>query len=350
MNIKIGNIKITRNSLPFVIGEVGINHNGEIKNALKMIDIAKNAGLNAIKFQTFKADEFISDKKLKYTYFSQGEKNTESMFEMFKRYELSNEDWKKIKKKCDEKKILFLSTPQNKSDLEILLDLGISAIKVGSDDFTNIPLIKEFTSTKLPLILSCGMANLSEIHTTLKLIGTFDGYPTILLHTTSQYPTPKIDTNLLKIKTLQKIFSDIPIGFSDHTKDPLASSIAVALGAVVFEKHFTLDNNLPGPDHWFSENPQSLKKWIDSIKDAFVLLGKPELEPTKEELKMKKIARRSIIASKNIKKNEKFTKKNLGFSRPGTGIEPSMYERILGLKSTREIRKNENIRFGDFVQ
>ena len=236
--IKLNNHIIAKGKPPFIIAEVGINHNGDIKNALKMIDIAKSSAVNAIKFQTFKASELISDHNQKYTYKSQGKKVTESMLDMFKRYELDKEDWKKIKKRCDEKKILFLSTPQNKTDLDLLLNLKITAIKVGSDDLTNLPLIKEYSSTGLPLFLSCGMADLSEISTSLNTIGSFDGYPTVLLHTTSQYPTPEKDVNLLKLKTLQNTFPNIPVGFSDHTQGPLASSLAVALGAVIFEKHF----------------------------------------------------------------------------------------------------------------
>lgn len=346
--IKLNNHIIAKGEPPFIIAEVGINHNGDIKNALKMIDVAKNSSVNAIKFQTFKASELTSDKSQKYTYKSQGKNITESMYEMFKRCELERKDWKKIKKRCDERKILFLSTPQNKTDLDLLLDLGISAIKVGSDDFTNLPLIKEFSTTKLPLLLSCGMADLSEICTSLNTIGAFDGYPTILLHTTSQYPTPVKDVNLLKLKTLQNIFQNIPIGFSDHTQGSLASSLAVSLGAVVFEKHFTLDNNLPGPDHWFSENPTSLKKWASSIKNAYTMLGNSILKPTKEELKMRKIARRSIVTLKDIKKGEKFKKNNLGVRRPGTGIPPVLLEKIIGLKSIKTIKKGEKIKFGDF--
>jgi len=346
--IKLNNHIIAKGKPPFIIAEVGINHNGDIKNALKMIDIAKSSAVNAIKFQTFKASELISDHNQKYTYKSQGKNVTESMYDMFKRCELEKGDWRKIKKRCDEKKILFLSTPQNKTDLDLLLDLGITAIKVGSDDFTNLPLIKEYSSTGLPLLLSCGMADLSEISTSLNTIGTFDGYPTVLLHTTSQYPTPEKNVNLLKLKTLENTFPNIPLGFSDHTQGPLASSLAVSLGAVVFEKHFTLDNNLPGPDHWFSENPLSLKNWVSSIKNAYALLGNSELKPTKDELKMRKIARRSIVTLKDVKKGEKFDMNNLGFRRPGTGLTPYFIENIIGLMSVRDIKKGEKINFGDF--
>jgi sialic acid synthase SpsE len=346
--IKLNNHIIAKGKQPFIIAEAGINHNGDIKNALKMIDVAKKSAVHAIKFQTFKASEFISDYNQKHTYKSQGKWITESMYDMFKRCELTKENWKKIKKQCDEKKILFLSTPQNKTDLDLLLDLGITAIKIGSDDFTNLPLIKEYASTKLPLILSCGMADLSEICTSLKSVGAFDGYPTILLHTTSQYPTPVKDTNLLKLKTLQNTFPNIPVGFSDHTQGSRASSLAVALGAVVFEKHFTLDHNLPGPDHWFSEDPTSLKEWVLSIKNSYAMLGNSIIKPTKEELKIRKIARRSIVALNDIMKGEEFSEKNIGLRRPGNGLKPIMMEKIVGQKSKQKISKGKLLTTDDF--
>ena len=343
--IKLNNRIIAKGKPPFIIAEAGINHNGDIKNALKMIDVAKKSAVNAIKFQTFKASELISDHNQKYTYKSQGKEITESMYDMFKRYELDKEDWKKIKKRCDEKNIMFLSTPQNKTDLDLLLDLGITAIKVGSDDFTNLPLIKEYSSTGLPLLLSCGMADISEISTSLNTVGTFDGYPTILLHTTSQYPTPAKDTNLLKLKTLEKIFPNIPLGFSDHTQGPLASSLAVAFGAVVFEKHFTLDNNFPGPDQWFSENPESLKQWCENIKKSYSMLGNSLLKPTNIERKNRNEFRRFIVAIKHIQKNEVFSRKNMGMRRTSEkkSLPPIFFEFLLGRKSIKNYSKGESI-------
>jgi len=343
--IKLNNRIIAKGKPPFIIAEAGINHNGDIKNALKMIDVAKKSAVNAIKFQTFKASELISDHNQKYTYKSQGKEITESMYDMFKRYELDKEDWKKIKKRCDEKNIMFLSTPQNKTDLDLLLDLGITAIKVGSDDFTNLPLIKEYSSTGLPLLLSCGMADISEISTSLNTVGTFDGYPTILLHTTSQYPTPAKDTNLLKLKTLEKIFPNIPLGFSDHTQGPLASSLAVAFGAVVFEKHFTLDNNFPGPDQWFSENPESLKQWCKNIKKSYSMLGNSLLKPTNIEKENRNEFRRFIVAIKHIQKNEVFSRKNMGMRRTSDkkSLSPIFFEFLLGRKSIKNYSKGESI-------
>ena len=339
--IKIENFDIGTNSSPFVVGEAGINHNGEISKALEMIEVAKKTGLNAIKFQTFKASEFIVDTTQTYTYKSQGKEITESMFEMFERCEFSKEEWYKIKRKCDQEKILFLSTPQNYSDLQLLLDLDIKAIKVGSDDLTNLPLLKKFASTNLPIILSSGMSTLDEISDALDTIGFSSGYPTLLLVTTSQYPTPHKDVNLMKFHTLSKNFSDLPLGFSDHTVGPLASSLACVLGAVFFEKHFTLDCNLQGPDHWFSANPEQLKIWRDSIMFSFEMLGDPTVKPTKREEKMKILARRSVFALRDIEKGQLFNYENLGIRRPGNGLKPIEIEKIFGTKATKKIIKGQ---------
>jgi len=342
-NIKIANKIIGEKSPPFLIAEAGINHNGSLKRALKMIEIAKKAGVNAVKFQTFKAEEFISNKKKKYRYFSKGNWVEESMYKMFKRYELSEDCWKKIKKKCKDNKIIFLSTPQNYSDLKILLKVGIPAIKVGSDDFNNIPLIKKYAKKKLPLILSSGMANLAEIKKTLKEV-KYKKCPVILMLCVSQYPVASADVNILRLNNLKKLFPSLVLGFSDHTRGHLASSIAVGLGARCFEKHFTLKNNDTGPDHWFSENPEGLKKWSDSIKKAYKMLGESTIKPTKGEEKMRLIARRSIVAYKNIKAGKKIIEKDLCFKRPGNGLAPSEIKKVIGLRAKIFIQKNKQIK------
>ena len=342
--LKINNYEISKENPPFIIAEAGINHNGSVERAIEMVRSAKNADVSAIKFQTFKADEFISDSSLTYTYTSQGKSITEPQLDLFKRCELSHDDFYKIKKACDDEKIFFLSTPQNKSDLDFLLELGISAIKVGSDDFTNIPLLKYYSKTKLPIIISCGMSTLEEIEETLTAIGTLDGYPTALLLTTSEYPTPPQNVNLQKLKTLSKKFPGIPLGYSDHTQGNLASSIAISFGACIFEKHFTLDNSLPGPDHWFSSNPSNLKIWSDSIKTSYQMMGSNEILPTESEIKMKTIARRSIVALEDIDIGETLNEKNIGLRRPGDGLPPKMFEKLLGKKA------NKNYEIGDKIE
>ena len=341
--IKIGNFIIGQKKEPFIIGEAGINHNGEIKKAFEMIELGKKSGLNAIKFQTFSADEFIANVSLTHTYFSQGKKITESQYNMFKQCEFSKEEWYKVKEKCDKEDILFLSTPENSSDLDLLLQIGIPAIKVGSDELINIPLLKEFAKTKLPIILSTGMCTLDEVAKSLNAIGALDDYPTILLVTTSEYPTPNESVNLLKFQTLAKNFPSIPLGFSDHTQGVLASSLACAMGASVFEKHFTLNHNMPGPDHWFSADPNELIQWVKSIRTSYIMMGSEEVKPTKSEEVLKITARRSIFAISEIKEGDEFSMKNIVLRRPGNGLTPEYFEMVLGKKSTKYFKKGEMI-------
>ena len=335
--IEINNQELKNYGKPFIVAEAGINHNGELTKALEMIGVAKQSGVDAVKFQTFRAEEFCGDKTQMFTYQSQGQKITESMFEMFKRYEFDYDEWLQIKQKCNDENILFLSTPQNRSDLDLLLELGLTAIKVGSDDFTNLPLLEDYSTTKLPMIVSCGMSDLAEVRQALDAIGTFEGYPTILLLCTSQYPTPPEDVNLLKLKTLANSFPDLVLGFSDHTKGSLASSLAVGFGAVFFEKHFTLNNNLAGPDHWFSENPEGLKDWVDSIHQSYQMMGDSIVQPTPKELEMRKLARRSIVILKDTKKGEKFTEENIGLRRAGNGLAPVLMKDMLGSFASQDL-------------
>lgn len=346
--VKIADRSIGEGFPPFIVAEVGINHNGELEKAFQMITLAKEAGVDAVKFQTFKAEEFVGNKDQMFTYKSQGEEITESMLEMFKRYEFTREEWKAIKQRCDEEGILFLSTPQNKSDLELLLELGIPAIKVGSDDFTNLPLLRSYAETGLPMIISCGMSDLAEVYQALNTVGAFEDYPVILLLCTSQYPTPPEDINLLKIKTLAQAFPMVPIGFSDHSQGSLASSLAVGVGAAFFEKHFTLDHNLPGPDHWFSEDSEGIKAWTQQIRLAYTMMGSPIVRPTEKELDMRILARRSIVALKDISENEQLTDENIGLRRPGNGLAPHLLSTVLGRKSLVKIPKGSLLGWGDF--
>lgn len=336
---------IGRNHPPFVIAEAGINHNGELEKALEMVKVAKQAGADVIKFQTFKADEFIGDPNQQYSYLSQGKEITESMLSMFRRYELPRSAWFEIKAECDKQNIIFMSTPQNRTDLDLLLDVGISGIKVGSDDFTNIPLLRSYSETRLPLFLSCGMADLADIFRSLDTVGALDGYPTVLLLCTSQYPTHREDVNLRRLVPLQSAFPDLVIGFSDHTQGPLASSLAVALGASVFEKHFTLDHDLPGPDHWFSENPQELGVWVKQIHDSRLILGSHLIRPTLSEMKNKKEFSRVIIASRDIDIGGTLSFDNLTTKRMpgGRGLPPMMFDIIIGKTTERSYHCGDTI-------
>lgn len=345
--IAIGDRQVGRGHEPFIIAEAGINHNGEIAKALDMVQVAKQAGADAIKFQTFKAIEFVGDPEQTFTYRSQGKEVTESMLAMFRRYELAEDAWDAIKAECDKQNILFLSTPQNRTDLDLLLRVGIPAVKIGSDDLTNLPLLQSYAATKLPLILSCGMADMAEVYRSLQCVGALDGYPTVLLLCTSEYPTPAADVNLRKLISLQAAFPGIPMGFSDHTVGPMASSLACALGARVFEKHFTLGNDLPGPDHWFSKSPDGLSTWVQSIRTAYTMLGSDIVRPTEAELEMRKLARRSITAIRDIQMGERLDASNIALRRPGTGLPADLFDAMLGGTALRNLQAGELLKLGD---
>ena len=332
---------------PFIIAEAGINHNGDINLARKMIRAAKEAGAEAVKFQTFKAEEFVQDKTLTYTYQSQGVTVTESMLEMFKRNEFSKEEWKDLKAFCDKEEITFLSTPENYSDLQLLIPLGIEAVKVGSDDFTNLPLMRDFAEKGLPMMISCGMADEEEIAQTLQVVRENSNQPIVLFLCTSEYPTPPEDVNLLKLTSIADKFPYVIPGLSDHTEGSQAAIAAVALGARVFEKHFTMDHNLPGPDHWFSAEPEELKNWIGSIRKTYRMLGSKKLIPTEKEREMRDLARRSITTLKQIGKGEVFDETNLCMRRPGTGIPGRKWDAVIGKKAARDIAKGIQLQAED---
>jgi len=334
------------NDPPYCIAEVGINHNGDLDRAKRMIEVAKEVGADAVKFQTFKAEEFCGGPEQQFTYQSQGKSVTESMLEMFKRYEFEPDQWHEIKAYCDTIGITFFSSPQNRPDLDLLMSIGVPAIKVGSDDFTNLPLLQSYAAEDIPLILSCGMSDLSEVHQALDTVGWFAGKPIVLLLCTSQYPTPPEDVNVRKLTTLQQAFPGLLVGFSDHTQGSLAACLAVALGARVFEKHFTLDHDLPGPDHWFADNPDELWEWVKNIRKSDNMLGSQLIVPTKNEMFNKKEFQRVIVASKIIRAGEIFSSDNLTMRRTagGLGFSPSMYYELLGKISWRSFDQFESIR------
>lgn len=344
---RIGGKIIGKDSEPFIIAEAGINHNGDMGLAKKMILAAKKAGVDAVKFQTFQTEEFIQDKEEMYTYQSQGVQVTESQYEMFKRTEFSEEEWKEIKSFCDQQDIIFLSTVSGIDSLELLLRIGIDAIKVGSDDFVNIPLLSKYETYGLPMIVSCGMATEEEIEVTLRTLRVQKGHPVCLMLCTSEYPTPPEDVNARRLLTISEKFLGVVPGLSDHTQGSTAATVATAYGARVFEKHFTLDHNLPGPDHWFSANPVELKEWVDAIRTAYIILGNSELKPTEAEEKQRFVMHRSIIAAEEIKAGDMFTSENLILLRPGDGIGAIHWKEIIGRKVKKDISKGKKITWED---
>lgn len=333
---------------PFIIAEAGINHNGDLTLAKRMVDVAAESDVDAVKFQTFKTEDFVMDTSIEYTYRSQGAEVTESMFGMFKRTEFTDDEWKELKVYCDECGIVFLSTPVTMDGARFLQGLGVGALKVGSDDFTNTPLIRDFASLGLPVMLSCGMADEVEIKATLA--AAFSCSPDIcLMLCTSEYPTPPADVNIRKLLRLHELYPNLVLGFSDHTQGHVGAVLAVGYGAHVFEKHFTLDHGFPGPDHWFSSEPAELRDWAAAIREANEMLGRKELTPTESELEMRVAARRSVVAMKLIRAGEVLNDSNTGLRRPGNGIRPDQWCEVLGCTALCDIEDGALIRFEDLT-
>ena len=327
---------------PLIIAEVGINHNGDLNIALEMIEVAKNAGADVVKFQTFKASEMVAGDST-YTYETGGQIVTETQLKMFSRYEFRDDAWKILKSKCDEVGVIFMSTPQNISDLDLLESLGITAIKVGSDDLVNTPMLENFASRGLPLIFSIGMGFAEEVERALNSLGWPQKPDLAALVCTSQYPTPVNYANLKRIQTLKSKYPGLTVGFSDHTIGNHAAIVARTLGAQIFEKHFTLDNEMIGPDHSFSPNPEDLKSWVEAIRSTDVILGTGELEPDEFEIDMRNLAHRSIHSAVAISKGQIITEDMIAMLRPNTGLAPHRVGEILGHRSNKDIMVGEPI-------
>ncbi|MBN1456894.1 MAG: N-acetylneuraminate synthase family protein [Sedimentisphaerales bacterium] len=344
-NIKIGNCYIGNEAPCFIVAEIGINHNGEVDLAKKMIDAAKDCGVNAVKFQCFKPEEFISDPKVTYTYQSQGKEITESMLDMFNRYTFSVQQWKDIFDHCKSKKIICFVAPQNPSDLDSILKItDLPAIKVGADDLTCLEHLEYYASKKKPLIISAGAAYLSEVEDAVNIIRKTGNEELVVLHCVSLYPAEIEDANLQKMLSIREAFN-VVVGFSDHTIGTCAASAAASLGASVIEKHFTLDKTSAGPDHWFSADPKELRQLVEAVRCAEKSLGSPVVEPTPKELEMRKLMRRSIVAAKDIKKDQLITQDLLDIKKPGTGLAPKFTKQVLGRKANVDIKKDELISF-----
>jgi len=344
--IKLKNRRIGHGQPCFIVAEVGINHNGDMELARKMIDAAATTGVDAVKFQNYRTEDFLSDTKLKYTYASQGKKVTESQFEMFKRCELSASSLLQLKKHCDKRNVVFLSTPTGDSGIQDLVRIKSPMLKNGSDYLGNIPLIKMMAETGIPTVISTGMATLSEIDEAVRAFEDAGGKELIILHCISQYPTPANDVNLNKIKSLQLAFN-YPIGFSDHTYGTTASIGAYILGACFIEKHFTIDKNLPGPDHSFSSDTQEFKQLVSAIREAEKMMGTTVIKPTQKELKSRTGYKLSCVAIKNLSNNHKITAADIAFRRPGTGIPPNLTQWLIGQTLKRNIQKGDIFTIND---
>ena len=345
--ISINGKKIGKNTPIFLIAEAGVNHNGDLTLAKKMIDIAAKADVDAVKFQTFKTEKLMLKSTPKVSYQKKATNNKENFFEMIKKYEFTFEQFREIKDYCLNKELIFLSTPFDEDSVNFLENLEISAYKIGSGDLNNFPLLKLICSKKKPILLSTGMANLDEVRDSIEYIKKNGIKEIVVFQCTTNYPAASEEINLNVLDTYKKEFPDILIGFSDHSLGFEASIGAAAKGVKVIEKHFTIDKNLDGPDHKASLNPEELKAWVKSIRILEKSLGSSQKGPSKAELDIAKIARKSIVTIKDVKEGDILSEKNIGVKRPGHGISPVKFEIIIGKKVNKDIPKDSLIFWED---
>lgn len=342
MKIKISNRIVGEGEPCFIIAEAGVNHNGDVNLAKQLIDVAKKADADAVKFQTFTTERIATRYAEKAQYQKETTSSEEAQFEMIKKLELSGGDFKELSAHAQNKGILFLSTPFDEGSVDLLDELRVPAFKVGSGEITNFPLLRYIARKKKPVILSTGMALLDEIEEALAAIRQEGMNEITLLHCVSSYPTRVEDTNLRAMETLRNTFK-LPVGLSDHTLGINIPIAAVALGACIVEKHFTLDNNLPGPDQRASLEPAELKQMVKAIRDVEKAMGDGIKRPTKEEEENKKASRRSIVASVDIPRGTIITKEMLGIKRPCIGIAPKYMDDIIGKITKCDMEQNEPI-------
>ena len=324
----------------FIIAEAGVNHNGSIEKALKLVDIAKKAGADAVKFQSFIASEEISSFAPKAKYQMSTTNPNESQLDMIKKLEFSIKEQKKIKSYCNKLKIEFISSPFDIKSINILKKLKIKTVKIPSPEINNLPYLVEISKKFSKIILSTGMSTMKEICTAIKILKKNKKKDISILHCISSYPTKLEDLNLNAIHTLKNKFNNI-IGFSDHSLGLEGSLLAVAVGARIIEKHFTINRNLNGPDHKVSLSPKQLNELIKKIRQVEKILGSGIKKPQQSEIENIKVVRKSLVARENIKIGNKFTKKNITTKRPGTGISPMKWKSIIGKKSKYNYKKDE---------
>jgi len=326
----------------FIIAEAGVNHNGNIDCAKKLIDTAKWAGADAVKFQIFKAEDIVIPLAEKAEYQKNTTGQDESQFDMIKKLELREDEFRHLASYAKRKDILFLSTPFSFKSVNQLEEIGISAYKIASGEITNIPLLEHIARNGKPIILSTGMSTLEEIGEALKAINDTGEKRVVLLHCVTSYPARIEEINLRAIETLREAFK-LPVGLSDHTLGITSSIAAVVMGACMIEKHFTLCRTLPGPDHKASLEPAELKELAEAVRDVEKAMGSGIKQPTLEEEKIKLIARKSIVAATEIPIGSTITRDMLDIKRPGTGIAPKNLMAIVGKKAKHGILKDSLI-------
>ena len=326
----------------FIIAEAGVNHNGSIELAKRLIDRAAEAGADAVKFQSFKAENLVTKTAKKAEYQETATGVAENQFQMIKKLELDYEKHGELINYCQEKGIMFLSSPFDLESIELLHKLELEIFKIPSGEITNLPYLRKIGKLKKKVILSTGMSTLGDIEQALEILRENGTDDITVLHCNTEYPTPMKDVNLNAMNTIRDAFK-VEVGYSDHTLGIEIPIAAVALGATVIEKHFTLDKTMEGPDHRASLEPDELRAMVKAIRNIEIALGDGLKKLTESESKNKDIARKSIVASQNIKKGEIFTEENLTVKRPGDGISPMNWDQVLGKIAKQDFKEDEKI-------
>ncbi|MBV5341804.1 MAG: N-acetylneuraminate synthase [Deltaproteobacteria bacterium] len=330
--------------MTLIIAEAGVNHNGDMVLAKRLVDIAKNAGADFIKFQTFKAVKLVTVSAEKATYQKSSSLDEESQFEMIRRLELNLAEHEELIKYCEKNGIGFLSSPFDEESIELLAELNTPLYKIPSGEITNLPYLRHVGRMGKPVVMSTGMSTLDEVRSAMKILMAAGcrKEDLIILHCNSEYPTPMDDVNLRAMLTIRDELN-VKVGYSDHTVGIEVAIAAVAMGASVIEKHFTLERTLPGPDHAASLEPNELTAMVSAIRNIERAMGNTVKRPSPSEEKNLSVVRKSIVACKPIKKGDYFSEENLAVKRPGTGISPMDWDRIIGKQAVRDFQIDDAI-------
>ena len=331
----------------YIIAEAGVNHNGNIDTAFEMIDAAADCGCDCIKFQTFKTESLVTRSAKKAEYQTRNTGSSESQFEMLKKLELSFDDFKKLKERCEKKGVEFLSTPFDAESADMLGKIGIKRYKMSSGDITNKPLLEHIAKTGKPMILSTGMCTMEEVDEAVGWIEKCGNRQLTLLHCTSNYPTPYEDVNMRSMLSMKEHFP-YPVGYSDHTDGISIPVMAVAMGACLIEKHFTLDKSMPGPDHKASLDIPQLTEMVRAIRQVEAAFGDGVKRPAPGEFSTRDVARKSVVVRKDIKAGEVISRDDLETKRPGNGLPPKCIDEIAGRKAVRDLEADSLILRDDF--
>ena len=329
----------------FIIAEAGVNHDGSLERALEMVKVAAKAGADAIKFQTFCAEKLVTRDAVKAEYQQKATCYNETQFQMLKKLELTVDAHRALIACCEDYKIQFLSTPFDLEAIDLLVNLGLSTWKIPSGEITNLPYLRKIGGLRQDIILSTGMADLDEIGAALKVLESVGASRSkiTILHCNTEYPTPINDVNLRAMWAIANTYPGVQIGYSDHTLGIEVPIAAVVMGAVAIEKHFTLDKKSSGPDHSTSLNPGELFEMVSAIRNIELALGDGIKRPSSSEMKNKAIARKSIVAARDIYAGELLTEQNLTVKRPGTGINPMQWDEIIGKRASKDYRQDDLI-------